>query len=132
MSQKITYARYQQALEEGRLAGLRCRACQQVTFPPQTVCRVCGGRDFSETELGGRGTIRTFTVIRVAPEGRKPPYIVALAELEEGPWVIGRLEGLDPQAADMGLIGRPVTLGSQMVEGDVYSPACRVLTFTLA
>lgn len=68
-------------------------------------------------EVTGRGTIRTFTVIRVAPEGKQPPYVLALIELEQGPWVMGLLAGREPEEADMGLIGRRVRLISQPVDG---------------
>lgn len=132
MTYPIPFDQYQQALGEGRFLGLRCSACGAVIFPPAAVCRECAGSDLAPAELGGRGTLRTFTVIRVAPEGRKPPYIVAMAELDEGPWAIGNLVGIDPNRVDMGIIGRRVRLGSHLVTGDAPpSQETRVLTFTI-
>ncbi len=91
-----------------------------------------GSTDLTPTELSGKGAIRTFTVIRVAPEGKKPPYIAAMAELDEGPWALGNLVDMDPGQADMRLIGKRVTLGSHVVKGDTYSTDdIRVLTFAL-
>lgn len=129
MSYKVTFQQYQDGLAEGRFLGLRCPNCGEFTFPPKGLCENCGGRDCDVVELKGKGTVRTFTVIRVAPEGRKPPYIVAMTELDEGPWVMGILDGFDPDQADMSLLGRTVTLSSRVVEGDVYSDDCRCLTF---
>jgi len=132
MEYKITFNHYQQGLEQGKFLGLTCQGCRQVIFPPAAVCRECGSSDLIPAELSGEGTLRTFTVIRVAPEGKKPPYIVAMAELDEGPWALGNLVGTDPDAADMGLIGRRVSLGSQQVQGDTYAAGdTRVLTFAL-
>jgi uncharacterized OB-fold protein len=133
MEYALTFKQYQEGLENGKLLGLHCNTCKTFTFPPMGTCRNCNGTDLKVAEAGGEGTIRTFTVIRVAPEGKRPPYVVAMAELKEGPSVIGNLIDINPDEADMKLIGKAVKLGSQMVEGDVYSSDdCRVITFSLA
>lgn len=127
----LTFAAYQKGLEQGKILGLRCASCHGVLFPPTAVCRACGGSDLTPVELSGRATLRTFTVIRVAPEGKTPPYVVAMAELDEGPWAMGNLVDMDPDTVDMGLIGRRVTLGSRTVKGDLYAGMdTRVLTFS--
>ena len=132
MTYILTFDQYQQALEQGKLMGLKCNSCDSVIFPPSTVCRQCGSTGLTPFQLSGEGTLRTFTVIRVAPEGRKPPYVVAMAELDEGPWALGNLVDMDPDTADMELIGKRVTLGSHVVKGDTYSGHdTRVITFTL-
>jgi uncharacterized OB-fold protein len=132
MEYKLTFNHYQQGLEQGKFLGLKCNSCGSFIFPPAAVCRECGSIDLTCTELSGQGTLRTFTVIRVAPEGKKPPYIVAMAELDEGPWALGNLVDMNPEETDMGLIGRRVTLGSHVVKGDIYSTGdTRVLTFVL-
>jgi uncharacterized protein len=132
MDYQITFNHYQQGLEQGKFLGLKCSSCNSFIFPPTAVCRECGSSDLTPTELSGQGTLRTFTVIRVAPEGKKPPYIVAMAELDEGPWALGNLVDMDPEQADMGIIGKRVTLGSHVVKGDTYSTDdTRVLTFVL-
>ena len=132
MDYTLTFEQYQQGLSNGKFLGLRCENCGTLTFPSQGVCRDCGGKDLKVTEMKGEGTIRTFTVIRVAPEGMKPPYIVAMVELDEGAWAMGNLEDVNPDEADMGLMGRKVKLGSQVVGQDATSGEDRrVLTFTL-
>jgi uncharacterized OB-fold protein len=132
MEYPLTFGQYQQGLDQGKFMGLRCKGCHELTFPPLGVCRKCNGTELEPTDISGKGTIRTFTVIRVAPEGRKPPYVVAMVELEEGPCVIGNLVDIIPDEADISLIGKRVTLGSQMVQGDTYSLGdFRVITFTL-
>jgi uncharacterized OB-fold protein len=132
MDYKLTYDQYQQGLERGELPGLKCNACNSVTFPPMARCRECNGTDLEITEIAGEGTIRTFTVIRVAPEGMTPPYVVAMVEIDEGAWVMGNLVDLNPDDADMNLIGKRVTLGSRVVKGDSCSQdSSRVITFSL-
>lgn len=132
MEYALTFERYLKGLEQGKFLGLRCKKCRAVTFPPLGVCRDCKGTELERCELGGEGVIRTFTVIRVAPEGRKPPYVVAMAALDEGPWVLGNLEGVNPDEADMGLIGKRVRLGRRSVKGDAYSGGdAQVIAFDL-
>jgi uncharacterized OB-fold protein len=131
MSGKATYAKYMAGLAEGRFLAVKCDNCEAFTFPPKTVCRSCGGTGLDEADIGASGVIRTFTVIRVPPQGREPNYIVAMAELDDGPWVIGQLEGVDTDHAGLDLIGKKVSLGSKEVPGDVYSDAVRCLTFSI-
>lgn len=130
---KLTFDQYQQGLREGKLLGLKCLSCGIYLFPPRGVCEGCGGHDMEVVELKGEGTLRTFTVIRVAPEGMKAPYIVAMVELNEGPWAVGNLVNLDPNDADIGLMGKKVKLESQTLDAPTGSddPPVHVLTATL-
>ena len=121
MEYQLTYAQYQQALSQGSFLGLRCQSCHSLTFPPLGVCRVCGSNRLTAESIQNQGTLRTFTVIRVPPQGREAPYIVAMVELEEGPWVMGNLIDVDPNNADLGLIGKKVRLATQQVPGDAYA-----------
>jgi len=74
-------------------------------------------------ELSGQGKIQTFTTVFVAPEGREDecPYTIVLVELDEGPWIMGNLTGIDPSKATMELIGRRVKMGHKVFSGDKYS-----------
>jgi len=104
-------------LAKGILTGLKCSACGEWTLPPQAVCSACGGAELTKGRVSPAGTIRSYTVIRVAPQGFKPPYLVALAELDDGPWVLGNIdglgEGIGPEEAGMDLIGRRVQVGAR-------------------
>jgi uncharacterized OB-fold protein len=71
-------------------------------------------------------------VIRVAPQGKKPPYVVAMVELNEGAWAIGNLVDINPDESSMDLIGKRVALGTQRVKDDVNPELDRqLLTFKL-
>lgn len=132
MNRDLTFTQYQTALAEGRLMALKCDTCGTHTLPPQGVCRQCGQSVLSPVEIDKKGTIKTYTVIRVAAEGLTPPFIVALVETASGAWAMGNLIDLDPDAADMSLIGKPVTIESQVVPGDTYALGdIRALTFKI-
>ncbi len=103
---------YLAALEDNRLLGLKCKKCGFITAPPRMACRRCGGYDSEVVELSGKGKIATFTSVHVSAEARrgKTPYLVVLVELEEGPWIMGNLLGVDPSTASFDLMDRKVTL----------------------
>ncbi len=124
MEYKLTFKQYNEALKQNKLLGLKCRACGAITVPPKLVCRQCASPDLQVVELKGTGKIQTFTTCNVAPEGRENevPYVILLIELDEGPWIMGNLTGIDPKAATMELIGKKVKMGDTKVfPGDRYS-----------
>ena len=123
MEHKLIFKDYNEALKQNRLLGLKCQSCGAITVPPKMVCRQCASPDMEVTELKGKGKIRTFTTVYVAPEGREDevPYTVVLVELDEGPWIMGNLDDLDPAQATMELIGSKVKMGYKVFPGDKYS-----------
>ena len=123
MDYKLTFNEYNQALKENRLLGLKCRQCGTITVPPKMVCRKCSSLELDIVEVNGQGTIKTFTTVFVAAEGREdePPYIIVMVELDEGPWLMGNLAGVDPNKATMELIGKRVKMSHQVFPGDKYS-----------
>ncbi len=132
MEYRVTYQQYQQGLEQGEFVGLKCNECGAVTFPPLGVCRKCSGTNLEQTQMSGMGIVKTFTVIRVPPEGMKAPYVVAMVKLDEGPYVTGNLVGIDPDKTDMDIIDKRVKLGSQVIDGNAGPEnKQRVLTFEL-
>ncbi len=124
MEYKLTFKGYNEALKENKLLGLKCQECGTITVPPKMVCRKCASPDMEIIELTGKGKIQTFTTCNVAPEGREDevPYIIVLVELDEGPWIMGNLTGIDPTTATVELIGKRVRMGDNKVfPGDKYS-----------
>ena len=124
MEYKLTFKDYANALTKGKLLGLKCKDCGNITVPPKMTCQECAGTNLDIVELGKRGKIVTFTVVNVAPEGRQNevPYIIALVKLDEGPWIMGNLSDIDPARASMDLIDKEVKLGFRVFPGDKYSP----------
>lgn len=121
MEYKLTHRQFYEGLKQDKLLGLKCNACGAYITPPKICCDTCGSTDLEVAELVGRGEIKTFTVIRVAPEGHTAPYIVALAELQEGPWLMGNVEGVDPDGQSLDLVGRQVKVGHRVVPPGNYT-----------
>jgi uncharacterized protein len=121
MEMKLTFEKYQEGLSNNKLLGLLCEKCGTYTVPPQAVCRKCQSADLSVKEITKSGIIKTFTVIRTAAEGFNPPFIVAMVETKEKAWIVGNVIGIDPNKADMDIIGKKVEISAQSVKGDTYS-----------
>ena len=123
MEYKLAFKEYNEALRQNKLLGLKCQDCGAITVPPKMACRKCTSPDMDIVELSGKGKIKTFTTVNVAPEGRESelPYIIVLVELDEGPWLMGNLIDNNPANANMELIGKRVKMGHKVFTGDKYS-----------
>ncbi|MFC1967733.1 Zn-ribbon domain-containing OB-fold protein [Chloroflexota bacterium] len=122
---KLTFNEYSEALKENKILGLKCGDCGFVTTPPKMVCRKCTGSNLEIVELKSTGKIKTFTTNNVAPEGRESeaPYVIVMVELDEGPWIMGGITGMDPAAATMeNMIDKKVKMEkAEVFAGDKYS-----------
>jgi uncharacterized OB-fold protein len=110
MQYKLSIQEYTAALRENRLLGLKCHDCGTVTAPPRMACRKCSGLNLEISELSGKGKIVTFTAVYVPPQSfiGKTPYLIVMVELDEGPWIMGNLAGIDPCSASIDLIDKNV------------------------
>lgn len=129
----LTYNEFKKGLADGKLLGLKCQGCGSYTTPPNGVCTSCGSSRLEVKTLSNKGKIKTFTVIRVAPIGFDPPYIVSMVALEDGPWVVGNVVGIDPNKANIELLEKEVSVGYRLLpyneaEGGIEG---FVLTFTI-
>jgi uncharacterized OB-fold protein len=94
-------AEFWAAAERDMLLGQRCSRCGALQYYPRTRCTTCGSGDWKYERLSGRGTVYSWTeVLRNAPSVARAdvPYILAIVRLEEGPQLLTRVIGADPQA----------------------------------
>ena len=80
-------------LEQGKVMATRCRKCQTSYFPPSMDCPKCLLSDMEWFEIKGNGKLTTYTVVNYGPTGfeDETPYILAIAEFEDGIKIFGRL-----------------------------------------
>ena len=124
MEYKLTFKEYNEALKTNKLLGLKCKSCGAITAPPKMVCRKCTSSNLEIVPLKGTGKITTFTTIYVPAEGRESecPYTTVMVELDEGPWLMGNITGIEPAKAGMDLVGKRVKMQQTAVfPGDKYS-----------
>ena len=68
-----------------RLIGARCRRCGDVVFPKRKLCTLCESDELMEKVfIGEKGTLYTYTIVRVGHPYFEIPYILGLVELPEG------------------------------------------------
>ena len=93
---------------EGRLVLPTCDACNELIWYPRHFCPFCASTSVTQTELSGRGTVYSFTIMRRGngPFSDHAPYVIAYVTLEEGPVVMTNIVGADPMAV---FVGQPVT-----------------------
>lgn len=123
MEHKLDFKQYNEALKQNKLLGLKCKQCGNITVPPKIACGNCSSTDLDIVELSGKGKVQTFTTVFVPPEGRdgECPYVIVLVELDEGPWIMGNLTGIDPNKVNMEIMGKQVKMGHAVFPGDKFS-----------
>ena len=121
--------------EGGRpgLVASRCRKCGDVEFPKRHLCSCCDCEEATEEILiGRRGTLHTYTVVRLSYPNYDLPYTLGLVELPEGKnlRILAQLEGCREEEIKIGMpleltIGKiktdPAT--AKKVIGYKYRPA---------
>ena len=127
-TREFTAASFNAYLKEGKLMGMRCRACGALSAEPRPMCPDCHGRDVEWHQFSGKGQLTTFTCISVVPVamgergfGRNNPYCSGVVTLEEGPRISARILGVD--AANPQNIQSGMALVMSLAELDEARPA---------
>ena len=86
-------------LGRGELRLQRCRACGEWRHPPRHRCAACGSTESTWEPASGRGRVFSWTVThRAVDPAFTPPYAIVVAELDEGPRLVGNLRGAPPSS----------------------------------
>ena len=106
---------YEQFLNEEKLMGSHCKACDTHYVPPRSICTNCYKSDMEWIEMKGKGRLAAFTCINIPPPfmiaqgyNRKNPYCTGVVELEEGTKVDARIEGVDCGKPEEIKVGMPL------------------------
>lgn len=106
----LTAPYWQHAKAHG-LAVQRCDACGDRHFPPSPVCPECLSTDQSWEVASGRATLVSWATFHRAywdSYRDDVPYDVCVAQLEEGPLVVGNFAGSRPANLRTGMQLRAV------------------------
>ncbi|NYT37270.1 DNA-binding protein [Allopusillimonas soli] len=93
---------YLQHLEQGVFRIQHCAGCGLHVFYPRLTCPHCGSISLSWVVPSGRGTVYAVSVVNRRAE-KGGPYNVVLVDLEEGPRMMSRVDGVDAQAVKIGM-----------------------------
>jgi uncharacterized OB-fold protein len=114
---------YRTHLAAGRFMLLRSRVTGKHLFYPRIAAPGTGCRELEWVAASGRGEVYATTVVR--PKPPQSPYNVALIALSEGPRMMSRVEGIDPEEVRIGMAVQAriaVEEGSPLVVFDVEKP----------
>ena len=93
-----TSAEFFTAAARGELLMQRCPDSGDVLGPQARTCPSCGSADLDPVVVSGRGTLVSWAVVHQAPVpslAAAVPYLTAVVELAEGPWLLVRLVGTE-------------------------------------
>ena len=95
--------RYHAFLDNNEFRIQHCGHCNTHIFFPRAICPECGETDALQWVVpSGRGTVYSTTVVCRKPE-QGGDYNVALIDLNEGPRMMSRVDGLPPEQVRIGM-----------------------------
>ncbi|AEG51466.1 protein of unknown function DUF35 [Sphingobium chlorophenolicum L-1] len=92
------------AATRGELLIKHCRSCGENHYYPRAFCPFCQSADTEFLATSGEGEIYSFAITRVL----NPVIVHAYVTLQEGPTIMTKIVGVDP---DRIAIGQQVRLG---------------------
>ena len=94
-----------QGAAQGKLLLQKCKKCSHLQFFPRATCTDCFSMDLDWVQASGRGTVHSFTLVRVprnpAFKEDVPIYYVDII-LEEGVLMQSRILGKDKEKVKIG------------------------------
>jgi len=98
-------AKFVEALKQGKLLGTKCRKCNAKYLPPRAHCK-CGSHELDWYDAPTKGKLVTYTMVTFPPDSmsKHAPYIVAVAELEDGTRLLAQITGVTPKTLQVGLL----------------------------
>jgi uncharacterized OB-fold protein len=90
---------YWDGAREGKLMLPRCEACGKPFFYPRVLCPACGSRAITWIQATGRGRLHSFEIAHQILNKAftvRPPVVLAMVELDEGPRLLTNLVNVEP------------------------------------
>ena len=77
----------------GTLIGFKCNECEASVFGPAIFCQKCTSTNLVAVDLGDKGVLFSFTIVRIPPAGWPGgiPYVLGQVELPSGPQVLAEV-----------------------------------------
>lgn len=84
----------------------KCRDCGYVRYYPSPVCHKCSSFNFDWSQVSGKATVYTFSVVYRPPSAafaNDIPYVYGIVELDEGPMMPTNIVGIEPEKVRVGM-----------------------------
>ncbi len=116
---------YWEACKSGRLSTPLCGDCGHRWLPPSRICPLCLSENVSLSPVGGRARLFSWIVVHHSQHPafyRDPPFNVAIVQLEEGPRMHTRIEGVAEGDFE---IGMELEVAFEEVDDEISLPVFR-------
>ena len=89
----------------GTLMGVKCNECEASGFGPAIFCQQCTSTDLKAVDLGNKGILFSFTIVRIPPAGwpGEIPYVLGQVELPSGPQVLAEVINCEHKDLKIGM-----------------------------
>jgi uncharacterized OB-fold protein len=90
---------YWDGTRDGRLMLPKCQQCGRAFLYPRVACPFCASRQIAWIQASGRGRLYSFEIAHQILNRAfkvKPPVVLAMVELEEGPRMLTNLVNVAP------------------------------------
>ena len=86
-------------LKNNEIRGTVCKECGAKFFPPRSDCASCFSDQMDWFPVSGEGSLISFTKANFAPAGfeQDVPYMLGIAEFDDGIKVFGRIDKTLPE-----------------------------------
>ena len=84
----------------------RCGDCGRFHFYPRPMCPHCQGMRLAWAEASGRGEVYSHSTVHRAPSPAfkaEVPYVIVIVKTDEGPHLLGRVVGIEPDKVRIGM-----------------------------
>jgi uncharacterized OB-fold protein len=103
---------------DGKLLLQRCGDTGKAYFPPRPFSPYTGTRNVEVFEASGRGTLHSYVIHHRPVPGFKPPYAIAVVELEEGPRMMTNIVDC-PQTPEALVLDMPLEVAFTKMDDDI-------------
>ncbi|MCM3562730.1 Zn-ribbon domain-containing OB-fold protein [Hydrogenophaga intermedia] len=93
---------FAQFIAAGEFRIQRCESCHGHVFYPRLACSHCGSVELRWVRPSGRGVVHAVSIVHRRSE-QGGPYNVVLVDLQEGPRMMGRVDGQPHDSIRIGL-----------------------------
>ena len=107
---------------EGELRLQYCLDCETYRYAPKRLCPSCLSEHSEWRTVSGQGEVYTFTIEHHAYHpswAEDVPYVIAVIQLKEGPRMMSRIVGCEPEAVHIGL---PVQVTFEKATDEITLP----------
>jgi uncharacterized OB-fold protein len=95
-------AGYWDGAQQRKLMIQQCGDCQTFIHFPMALCTNCQSENLGYTEVSGRGTLYSFAIVNQNfHPAFKPPYVIAVTDLDDAPGVRVYSNIVDCEPADV-------------------------------